>query len=302
MAKEIMTQATNRVNIIGKLVSVSHREGKTTTGKNYVSGNLIVRTEQSYFGNDELSEISVSFFSTALTNKGTVNPAYENIQKLREFKTVQNVGLDEADTIRITGASLAENMFIAKASNQLVDTWTVKASFFNKGNSPEVASYCVDAFIFDKHPEVDREGEETGRVIVKGGIVQYGGVLDIVEFIAEDSMVVDHITRNWEDNSTVQIKGRIRAVTKEDNRATAQSSSWGEAIPEPNSTRVVRELIITGGSDEPYDEEFGYDPTDIRKAFAERKARIEELRMDKAPKAVKPVEPAKKKLTYTWEE
>lgn len=298
--REITTQSTNKVNIIGKLLSTTIREGKTGEGKVYNSGNMILRVNQGYFGIEEQSEISVSFFATALTSKGTVNPAFENIQKLREFKSAQNVGFESADTIKITGASLSENMFIAKGSNQLVDSWNIRASFFNEGSGDDVATFCVDAYIMDQSPELDKEGNETGRVIVKGGVVQYNGVLDVIEFIAEDPIAVDHVSRNWDVDSTVQIRGRIRAITKEENRSRVEESSWGEAIPEPSSTKIVRELIITSGSDEAFDEETAYDPVQIKKAFSERKARIEQLRMDAQGKAAKAA-PAKKSA-YNWEE
>ena len=73
-------------------------------------------------------------------------------------------------------------------------------------------------------------------------------------------------------------------------------------MPE-TTTRTVRELIITKGSDEPYEEEFAYDKTDIKKAFNVRKALLEQLQIDakkgNAPKAAK--EPEKTGKSYDWE-
>lgn len=299
--KDIMTQGTNKVNILGKLLNVNIREGKNKDGKNYNSGTMIVRVNQTYFGNEEQSEIAVSFYATALTNKGTVNPAYENIQKLRDFKTVQNVGIDEADTIRISGASISENMFVAKNSNQLIDTWNLRASFFNLATGNETATFSVDVYVMDKREEVDKEGVETGRLIVRGGIVQYNGVLDIVDFIAESPEVIDHVSRNWDVDTTVNIRGRVRAVTKEENRSRINESSWGESIPDEPTTKTIRELIITTGSEGELEEEQSYDPAQIKKAFSERKARIEQLRLDAQSSATKAAAPAKKSQ-YDWEE
>ena len=296
--KIITDQATNKINIIGRANNIVIREGKTKDNKNYISGTLYVDVNQSYLGDvQEESQIGVQFFSTALTTKGTANPAYESLQKLRELKTIQTVGNLEADTVRISGANLAENLYIAKNSNQLVDTWVINASFINVGKGSDIATFCVDAYIMEKTEELDREGNETGRLIVRAGVVQYGGRLDIIEFIAEDAMAVEHVSRNWDIDTTVQIKGRIRATTKEVVKKV--EATWGEVIPEGQSTRIVRELIITSGSEGELDEEMSYDSVDIRKAFAERKARIEQLRVSAQESAQKT---STKKSSYGWEE
>ena len=128
----------------------------------------------------------------------------------------------------------------------------------------------------DMHDEVDREGDTTGRMIIKGGIVQYGGKLDVVEFIVESPDTVEYISRNWETNGTVNVKGRIRVTSQEEE---VQSSGWGEDVPD-TTTRFVRELIITTGDDECKEEDFSYDPVEIKKAFNERKAAIEQMQIN----------------------
>ena len=151
----------------------------------------------------------------------------------------------------------------------------------------------------DMKEEFDREGETTGRLIIKGAIVQYGGRLDVVEFIVESPDCVDYISNNWQPNDTVNVGGRIRYSVQEEKRAAAESS-WGEELPE-TSTRVVRELIITRGSDEPFEEDMAYDPTDIKKAFNERKARLEQMQLDAKTKASKPAATTAPKKDYEWE-
>ena len=46
------------------------------------------------------------------------------------------------------------------------------------------------------------------------------------------------------------------------------------------TTRFVRELIITTGDDECKEEDFAYDPVEIKKAFNERKAAIEQMQIN----------------------
>ena len=112
---------------------------------------------------------------------------------------------------------------------------------------------------------------------------------------------VDFISRNWEINQTVTVKGRIR-VTSTEEKSSGNDASWGEDIPE-TTTRFVRELIITKGDDEGKEEEFAYNPADIKNAFNVRKANIEQLQIDAKNGGKKAAAPAKSTSNkYSWEE
>lgn len=301
MSKDIMTQANNRINVVGKLLDAVIVDDKLGDGRKYKRANLTIRVTQTYGGREETSEIPVSMFAAQYTKQDKLNPGYTQIENLAEMKTAQMVGIDNADTVRISGANLRENNFVSRNSGQLIHGWQINSSFINAGGSADVASFVIDVYIMDMKPETDREGEETGRLIIKGGIVQYQGKLDVVDFIVENQDTADYIERNWNIDDTVEVRGRIRVTAIED-KPKATESSWGEDVPEA-TTRTVRELIITKGSDEPKEEEFAYDKTDIKKAFNVRKAMIEQLQIDakkgNAPKAAK--EPAKAAKSYDWE-
>ena len=297
MSKNIMEQATNKLNIVGKLLDTTFREGKTSTGQNYESCNFTVRVTQTYGGREETSEIPVSIFATQYTSQNKPHPGYKNIQEMKKMKTVQDYGEAEATIVRMTSANIRENNFVSR-SGQLVNGWQINTSFLNEGKASDIASFNMDIFIMDMHEEVDREGEPTGRLVVKGAVVQYGGRLDVIEFIVEDNDAVNYISRNWEENKTVNVGGRIRVTSQEEKRS-ASESSWGEELPE-TSTRMVRELIITRGSDEPFDDDFAYDVAEIKKAFNERKARLEQMQID-AKNNTKKSAPAASKSNYSWE-
>ena len=297
MSKTIMDQATNKVNIVGKLLDTTFREGKTSTGQNYESCNFTVRVTQTYGGREETSEIPVSIFATQYTSQNKPHPGYKNIQEMKKMKTVQDYGEAEATVVRMTNANIRENNFVSR-SGQLINGWQINTSFLNEGKVSDIASFNMDIFIMDMHEEVDREGEPTGRLVIKGAVVQYGGRLDVIEFIVEGNDAVNYISRNWEENKTVNVGGRIRVTSQEEKRS-ASESSWGEELPE-TSTRMVRELIITRGSDEPFDDDFAYDAAEIKKAFNERKARLEQMQID-AKNSTKKSAPAASKSNYSWE-
>ena len=298
--KDLTQQSTQKINLVGKLLDATFNKGKLSDGRNYERVNLNLRVTQTYNNREETSDIPVSMFAAEYTNSGSLNPGWKSIQDLKEMKTVQNDGLANADTIRLSGVSLRENAFITK-QGVLVDGWQLGSSFVNTTNMADVASFIIDIFIMDMRPEEDRDGDPTGRLIIKGGIVQYGGKLDVIEFIVEKPEHVDYIERNWNPNDTVTVKGRIR-VTSVEEKTSGADSSWGEDVPE-TTTRFVRELIITKGDDEGKEEEFAYDPMEIKKGFNVRKANLEQLQIDAKNKTNKSAvqAPATNASKYSWE-
>jgi hypothetical protein len=280
--KSIQTQATNKINLAGTLMDVTFGDGKLSDGRPYQRATVTVRVTQTYGGKTETSDIQRSMFATEFTSTGKPNPAWKSINDLKLMKTAQNVGVDNASHVRCTGDSLQENNFVSR-TGQLINGWQIRGSFINEARVADVASFVTDIYIMSKEPELDREGEETGRLVIKGGIVQYGGKLDVVNFIVEAPDTVEYISRNWEVNGTVTVKGRIRVLSQEEE---VQSSGWGEDVPD-TTTRFVRELIITTGDDECKEEDFAYDPAEIRKAFNDRKAAIEQLQINARTTATK---------------
>lgn len=301
MSKSISIQAGNKINLAGTLMDVAFGEGKLADGRPYHRATVTIRVNQAYGGKPETSDIQVGMFATEFTSTGKQNPAWKSLNDLQLMKTAQKCGIDNASHVRLTGATLQENNFVSR-TGQLINGWQIRGSFINEAKVADVASFVTDIFIMSMDDEVDREGDTTGRLKIRGGIVQYGGKLDVVDFIVEAPDNVEYISRNWEVNGTVTVKGRIRVLSQEEE---VQSSGWGEDVPE-TTTRFVRELIITAGDDTVKEEDFSYDPVEIKKAFTERKAAIEQMQINAratAPKqgagSANAAEASSKK--YDWE-
>lgn len=296
--KTLADQSFNRVNIVGKLLDVTFREGTLKTdGRAYESATMTIRVTQTYGGREETSDIVVPIFAPKYTKNNTINPGWEHVQNLKKMKSAQNAGIDAADVIRINSGTLGENYYISK-SGQLISTWQIRTSFLSSGAATDVAAFVADIFIMDMHPELDREGDPTGRLIVKGALVAYGGKVEVIEFIVESPDHVDFVERHWNNNDTVTVKGRIRWTVKEQVTESAEDS-WGEDIPEVRTT-AVRELIITKGSDEGKEEEFAYSPEEIKKGFNARKAAIEQLQLNAKNSPAKKAETSEVNK-YSWE-
>lgn len=301
MSKGLETQAVNKITLQGKLLDVQFGSGKLPNGgQPYERATATIRVKQTYGGKEEISEIPVGFFATEFTKKGAPNPAWKTIQDLKTFKTMQKDGA-EADTVRVTSATLAENSFPTRTGN-VVSGWQIRGSFINKANATDAASFNTEIFILSMDDELDREGDPTGRMVIQGGIVQYGGGFDIVNFIVEDPDTKNYISRHWEVHKTLNVMGRIRVTSTEITPVATTNSGWGEAIPEGPTTRLVRELIITTGDDEPREDEFGYDPGEMNKAFRAHKAKIEQMQIDAQNRANKaPAKAAPQKEDLGWE-
>lgn len=296
--RDVNFESKNVITMTGKVLEMSFRTGKNREGKPYEMALFTLRVEQEYMGVHEVSEIPMSIYANQFKNDGTISPAYDNLQKMKDIKTVQKVGLDAADRIRFTKGRLEENNFLTKSGN-FISTWAIRPSLVSiNPSAADCATFNEDIFIMDMREEMDREGEPTGRLIIKGGIVRYGGTLDVVEFIVENPDGVDAISANYEPNQTMNVSGRVRYTSIEEKRPVNSSSGWGETLTE-SSTHKVRELIITNDGGEPFDDEMAYDPVEIKKAFNERKARLEQLQLNAKQKTAAVPSPVKKE--YDWE-
>lgn len=293
-----IAEAKNQVTIVGKLLDKNFFEGVMKDGRKYERAKITVRVVQSFDGRTETSDIPVTFFASPYTKAGAPNRLYESIQTLHSVPTVQEAGEAEGGVVRLSSAELRENPYVTK-DGRLINAWEIRGSFVDKRSAPEgIACFSMEIFILDMSDEEDSNGEPTGRVIIKGGVVGYGNTLYVMNFVVEDPDKVDYVRRNWEPNITVLVNGRIR-VSSQEVTSSVSDDSWGESLPQV-STRTVRELIITGGKP-PMEDSF-YDPTDIRKMFNERKARIEQLQIDARKSTSKSAPAAAPAATkYSWE-
>ena len=306
--RDLTIQSANQITVIGKLLECDIKEGMTKANKPYARADLTVRVTQTYGGKEETSEITLPFFSCKYTNAGKSNPAYEEIMKFKSLRTAASAGIDNADVIRVggkSGGSIEENFYMNRNTGKLSDIWRLSCSFTSRANEAmgEIASWSADIFILDIKEEFDSNEEPTGRVIVRGGIVQYGGRLDVLNFIIEDPNAADYFTRNYAVNDTINACGRIRMTSKEVQKASSKESSWGEDLFTTTTTRHVNELILTGAkpSYNTDNEDMAYDPVEIKKGFNARKARMEQAQLD-APAAKKPAATPKADANpYAWE-
>jgi len=284
MSRDINEQALNEVTVCGKLSDVTFNNGKLSDGRAWESAVADILVTENVNGVDEQSIISVKVFATPLTSTGKQHPGWQTIQELKNMNTIQNVGLDAAQRVGVRKGEIRENSFVAR-SGQVVTGWALNTTFVNKiTNGADKARARLMVFIMDMHDEVNSEGDETGRLIIKGGVVGYGGKLNVMEFVVEDPDYVENARRTLEVNNTVVLNVRLRVLAREETY-TSGGEGWGEEIVE-TTTRTVRELVVVGANP-PLDEEFAYSPDDIHRAFNERKAEIEQMQLEAKNRSAK---------------
>lgn len=282
-----LTPKNNEVTIVGKLLSATFSSGTRSNGQPYERGTFVVRVNQEYSGKQEISEITVPIFASQFTRTGAPSKTYTSLQEAKTLNAAQDVGEDQADIVRISGANLEENYFMGR--NGFVDDWRIRGAFIRPARSAnrEYAVFDMDAYILNMGDEFDRENEPTGRLQLKVGVIQFGGRLDVLDLYVEDPEYVSIISRSWNIDDTVHVSGVIRETSTVEEEQQNNYSTFGQTAPRTRSV-FRRELIVTGGSEEPFDESMAFDQASIKKAFNVRKANIEQVQTNGAVNAAKP--------------
>lgn len=272
-------QSTNKVTVCGTLSELNIEEKQTSDGRGYVSGTATVKVDQEVNGVMVENEIPVRMFSMRLKSDGNKNAVYDGIVKMKEdFTSLAAAEVpSQATRVLITSGQVQENMWLDKQTGQpKTNYFQISSNFIRKAGSEDTdkATFELSGVIGEIIDEVDKNGDETGRLKIKFIVVGYMGRVDVIELIAESPNAVNHIRTNWEKGETVTLAGVVNMTYKV--VTWMEEQGFGPAI-ERRRTESKRELIITSGSPSGLDEETSYDNDSIMIALEERKGRIEKL-------------------------
>ena len=292
-----MKQSTNEVYIEGFLSEATIVTG-TSKGRNWVRGEVKIQVDQKI--NDEIvtSIIPIRMFSmeTSIdkaTGQTKPNRNYGTICGIKDnFVSAASAGDPAlADGIRISKGSLNENLFTPKGSDKEVSSIEVQSNFINKIPRASVVPstrFSVDIAINSIKDEM-KGGELTGAIIIKGGIVQYADVLDLIDFKVINAAAQNHIRLNYKTGDTVNLRGYLLFASKTD--FVEEEAGFGEAVSIPKTT-TIKDLIVTTGSIAPFDVERAFKREELNVALDARLARITE---SKAEAMIPKAQPAAEK-------
>lgn len=283
-------QSTNNVNVVGILNTMDIEKRVTKDGRDYITGNLTIKVDQEYHGQLYENEIPIRMFSMKTKRDGNINPIYASIESLPENFTSLAAAEDptQATKVSIRGSRIGENNYLDKNGINR-HTFQINTNFVNKAsqNDTEMATWELSGVVGNIQDEYDKNGDETGRAIIKLVVVGYLGRVEVVDLIADDSYapgVVNHFRSNIEKGDTILVQGLINMTHK--TTTYYEEMGFGEPLKR-TKTETKRELIITGSSTA-LDEELSYDNDSIKIALDDRATRISAM-------AEKKPEPPKKK-------
>ena len=267
MADTNLRQADAKVVVEGYVSEKDLNIVRGDDGINSIRGSLTVKTSEDNF-------VRFSVICKEKTNRGTENKAYAGlVTVMNEYKSIADVGAEEADYIRVTGDV---NPYRGKNGGEFVG---YRSNFFNRINNRENANpraeFSIELFISGIRPEVDKEGMETGRVIVKGWLPTFNGIEPIELVAPEDDNIADAVSSVFAPQQTVCFYGDVV------NNRVEVTKEIPVAIGKPKIEKTVsfkNELVITGASEayaEGITEKAPYNPAVINAAIQERQNKID---------------------------
>lgn len=247
-------QAENRVTIEGIVKEIDLEARKTDKG-NCISGSITIIVGDN-------AEVEVSTFAYELTKDKKSNRAYQGLQTImNEYVSVAGLMKDGASleqamsaATRVrTGknANMSLNEFYTENS-ELVSNVRFNSSYFRSLSVDECtpcAQFEAEIYI-DKIRKESKDGEETGKIFVDAIIPMYNGVVSPFTFEA-DGDVAEYLSDNYPVHSTGYIWGEIISTVE---RTAVIKKGFGSSRTDETVTRK-RALMITGGNEEPYDDE-----------------------------------------------
>lgn len=208
---------------------------------------------------------------------GSENPIYNTIIGYNSF--ISLAAADEpsqASKVTVRNGTLEENLWYDQTTKEVRSGFQISSNFINtaRPTDEEGASFELSGVVGKMIEEVDKDGNETGRLKINFVVVGYNGKANVVDLIAADS-AKSYIESNWETGDTVNVTGRINMTYSI--QTYYEEQGFGEPIKRTR-TNSKRELIVTGGSPNGLEESLSYDNDDVKAVLNERIARIEELK------------------------
>lgn len=257
-----LREANNSVHICGILKNTDLEIRQDKNGNNFISGKVIVLVE----GDDDIpNEVTIRCQANQYTATKQESKSYNNLVKFRaNCVTMASLmaveGLPEkeakkrASYVRINGRLMRSEY--PDKNGKLASYEGISCNFitiFDDNNmwqyAPE-ATFDVEIFFKALRPEMNRDGEETGRLLIDGIIPIYGGKVIPYSFVAEED-AADYMSSNYEAGRTGHVWGDLISTVQ---RQEIIHQGFGKPRKEVKTT-FKHENLITSGDEKQYDED-----------------------------------------------
>ena len=267
-----LRQADAKVAVAG-IVSDKKLEMKTENGVRTIEGTITIKTSDTNF-------VQMRVRCADKKKDGTENKAFAGVMTvMNEYKSIADDGTDEADRVRTSGQI---NLFRSNNNGNEIVSYT--SNFFNRIKPNQdyepKAEFEVEMYIKTLVPEMNKDGEETGRYKIVGWIPTFNGIEPLELFVPEE--LADVVSNTYEPKQTARFYGEIvQNVTYE---TIERPMAFG--VKKETKANFINELVVTGGSPaynaETEEEvvkggnQIPYNPDTIQAAIEERDRRIKE--------------------------
>lgn len=283
-----LRQADAFLTIEGVLSEMKLEKARDKEGKNVVKGNMSIKTSETNF-------VTVNVYVNELTKSGEKNKAYSGIETvMNEYKSIAAVGAKEATKVRIGRGQVQPNTYINRDGDVQTNI-RYSSNFFNRITDAEEfkprAEMEVEGYISSIVNEVDKDGEETGRLKINLYMPTYAGIEPFAMVVPAD--IADAVTSTFEVGQTAKFYADI--VNKVDIKEEVIQLAVGGT-----KTKVHKEFlneIQMTGAENPYEPESpkAYSSEVIRQALADREIKIDNMKKEAAEAKSKANSPAANK-------
>ena len=269
-----LRQAEAKINIEGILTEKKLEVKPGKDGKNTIQGELSVKTS-------DTNTVRVRVYVSEFTKDGNQSKAWPKMNAvMRDYHSVAEVGLENATKVQISSGQIRIQTYMGK--NGLQEGFvSYGASFIDHVDEAKApynphATFEVEGYVKSIVPEVNKEGEETGRLKLNLWVPTYDGIEPMTLFVPEH--LVDQVQDLYEPGQTAQFDGELKnnVIVKEQ---VIHMAIGGDKVKKDYT--YVDERVMTGGS-YPYEEEKAYSAEAIKIAVANREASIEEMKKNGA--------------------
>lgn len=288
MAEEVKKQRhEHRIIIAGKLRSTDLEVKKGEKGSDYITGKLTIATaaDRAY---------TVRVFVNSVKVNGEANKGFNDACQLLASRTPNSMKtlMDQNSTMTVEQAyaNAVKVYAFGRFEDWENETGELRTGIMcdkigtsDKENFTSKAQFEVDAYIEQKLPLKDENGEDVGIKLI--GIIPTGGDKKPsavkVPFISREADIVSHIEDNWNVGDTVNIRGDLENIVVK--VVTEAPKQFGRPKEERATSKFIDERLIKGGSMEGYDEDSDLHLTkeDIQMRLVNRQARFDEQRQAK---------------------
>lgn len=273
MTNQVVQQTENKAFVIGVLKEKKIDFKVSSNGRQMASGKLVVICDTPL----GKGEVEVKVMQFADKKDGTPNSLYKGLQTVAQtYKSVAEVGVENADTIKIEG-SLEDETYYSTNKNDFVEKLQIKATFINRveANTPHACKVGFEGCITKTTP-VDNELE----VEIVG--IGYQGVAVPVTGLIPEHLVGAFQGRYTVGSTTSLNIAILNVVTIKE---VQQEVGFGEGLGEVIERHVTKRIIFGGGMVKYQGTAGAISDETVKQGLALRQAKLEAKKEEAIKKA-----------------